>query len=198
VELEGSDGDIGVDRGEGAMRLAASGAPFVEALEGDVAEPRRGFCSCRDYFMCQRATITPCEISILTDGLLETPEDELSTLPCLSCLWLEVGWLTWRPELDGLSSSVCRFAGAATGVAEIVAVGSASEDMLASIPFKLRLLYRFAGSKEFCRGSCMSSALLARLCPGRLGAPTSIAFNDGVLLCAVVPAVVDVPMEGDC
>jgi hypothetical protein len=44
----------------------------------------------------------------------------------------------------------------------------------------------------------MSSTLLARLCPGLVGAVKSIAFNDGALLCLMGPAVMGAPMEGDC
>lgn len=38
--------------------------------------------------------------AILTEGLLEAFEETLPELPCLSWLWLELGRLPWRLELD--------------------------------------------------------------------------------------------------
>ena len=41
----------------------------------------------------------------LTDGRAEDTEEALPALPCLSWLWLEVGRLPWRLELEGGRSS---------------------------------------------------------------------------------------------
>lgn len=69
---------------------------------------------------------------------------------------------------------------------------------LASSPLKLLLLYLFAWSTEPWRGVCISSTLLARLCPGRAGVCKSSAGVTTALVVLGVVGPVDGEMAGDC
>lgn len=119
--LGGSEGDIGCDKGEGAIRRLGSG----DFDAGEVAAGARRFDEpCRD------------------EGLFDPIDEVLPALPCLSWLWLELGRLPWRLELDpGRNSWVCRF-GVMMGDVDTGGDGDVVPFAiaLASRPLRLRLL----------------------------------------------------------
>jgi hypothetical protein len=129
--------DIGCDSGEGVCRRVES--VTLDALV-DAVRFRGGAESWRDLFYNQHQNET-LERDILTEGLLDALDETLPTLPFLSWLWLELGRLPWRLELDvGRISGFGRF-GAMMGDVETGATGAVLATVaFASRPLRLRLL----------------------------------------------------------
>lgn len=81
----GSEGEMGCDNGEGAIRRLGSGV-FAAGVAFVAGGARAGADSWRD---CDRLDRPMLRMNIRTDGLFDACEDVvLPELPCLSWPWL--------------------------------------------------------------------------------------------------------------